>query len=169
MNVIDSLMHLGYSPNCDFFARMGGAGYTEIVIDWAPHVQPPSQADIESAKIPAARAAVREAVKLERNRREQAGFDYLGKRIDSDAVAVQRITVAGSVAQMALATGTPYEVQWTCADGSLLTLDAQGVLGMVAALGAHGLALHLHARDLKGLVEASDNPESIDITAGWPG
>ena len=69
---------------------------------------------------------------------------------------------------MALSAGVPFELDWSCADNSLLTLDAMGVLGMMQALGSHGLALHMHSRGLKAAVLASEDPESIDILAGWP-
>lgn len=114
------------------------------------------------------RVAVIEQINAERNRREQTGFPYLGKQIDSDPVSVQRITVATNTAQMALAAGVPYEVQWACADNSILTLDAMGVLGMMQALGSYGLALHMYSRGLKAAVLASEDPESIDIQTGWP-
>ncbi len=115
------------------------------------------------------RVAVIEQINAERNRREQTSFPYLGKQIDSDPVSVQRITVATNTAQMALAAAVPYEVQWSCADNSILTLDAMGVLGMMQALGTYGLALHMYARGLKAAVLASTDPESIDILTGWPG
>lgn len=122
-----------------------------------------------AAEILAARQlSVIEQINAERNRREQTSFPYLGKQIDSDPVSVQRITVATNTAQMALAAGVPYEVQWVCADNSILTLDAMGVLGMMQALGSYGLSLHMYSRSLKAQVLASDAPESVDILTGWP-
>jgi hypothetical protein len=108
------------------------------------------------------------AINAERDRREQSSFPYMGKRIDSDPVSVQRISVAAATAQMALAQGVPFSLEWTCADNSLLPLDAAGVLGMMQALGAYGLSLHMHARALKDAVNASDDPASIDTSSGWP-
>ncbi len=109
-----------------------------------------------------------DAINAERNRREQAAFPYLGKHIDSDAVSVQRITVAASTAQMALTAGVAFEVDWACADNSMLTLDAMGVLGMMQTLGVFGLHLHYFSRALKNAVMAADYPERIDIINGWP-
>lgn len=116
----------------------------------------------------AKRAAVIEQINAERNRREQTAFPYMGSPIDSDPVSVQRITVAQATAQMALAAGVPYSVDWACADNSILTLDAMGVLGMMQALGSYGLSLHMYSRSLKAEVLASADPESIDILTGWP-
>lgn len=107
-------------------------------------------------------------INTERDRREQTVFPYAGKSIDSDSVSVQRITVASSTAQMALAVGAPFQLDWACADNGLLTLDAMGVLGMMQALGLHGVHLHYYSRALKDAVRAADYPQHIDITNGWP-
>lgn len=121
---------------------------------------------------PAIRAATAlglcEQINAERDRREQNYFPYLGKQVDSDPVSVQRITVASSTAQMALAAGVPFQLDWACADNSLLTLDAMGVLGMMQSLGLHGVHLHYYARALKDAVNAADYPMHIDIVSGWP-
>lgn len=109
-----------------------------------------------------------EAINTERDRREQLVFPYMGKQVDSDPVSVQRITVASSTAQMALAAGVPFQLDWACADNSLLTLDAMGVLGMMQALGLHGVHLHYYARALKDAVNAADYPMHINIVDGWP-
>lgn len=122
----------------------------------------------EAEIIAAKRLQTIEQINTERDRREQSTFPYAGKLIDSDPVSVQRITVASSTASMALSAGVPYQLDWACADNSLLTLDAMGVLGMMQALGSHGLALHMHSRGLKAAVLASEDPESVDILTGWP-
>ncbi|WP_152966587.1 DUF4376 domain-containing protein, partial [Gulbenkiania mobilis] len=70
------------------------------------------------------------AINAERDRREEAGFSYRGKLLDSTSRSVQRITAAALAAQAAVATGTPFSLEWTCADNSTLTLDAAGVIGM---------------------------------------
>ena len=157
--IATTLKYLGYRIDVDFVLHDTG-------IVWLTTA--PDDSVISAAMLPAKRAQVIEQINTERNRREQTSFAYLGKRIDSDAVSVQRITVANATAQMALSAGVPYEVQWACADNSLLTLDAVGMLGMMQALGSYGLALHMHGRALKAQVLASDDPESIDILTGWP-
>lgn len=143
-------------------------GSGPYIAQWNRPEPQPTQAEIEAAMLPARRVAVIAQINAERDRREQTSFPYLGKQIDSDPVSVQRITVATNTAQMALSAGVPFELQWACADNSLLTLDAVGVLGMMQALGSYGLALHMYARALKSAVSASDDPESIDILTGWP-
>lgn len=162
-----SLEHLGFVNNEDFSA-CEDLKNASIYLTWKSTALQPTQAEIDAAILPATRAAVIERINAERNRREQTRFPYLGKQIDSNPVSVQRISVATSTAQMALAAGVPYEVQWACADNTILTLDAAGVLGMMQALGSYGLGLHMYSRDLKAAALASVDPESIDILTGWP-
>lgn len=107
-------------------------------------------------------------INVERDRREQSTFPYMSKQVQCDPISVQRISVAAATAQMALAASVPYSVDWSCADNSILSLDALGVLGMMQALGAHGIAIHYYARTLKDQVAVSSDPESIDILTGWP-
>jgi len=116
----------------------------------------------------AKRAKITAEINLERNQREQSTFTYLGKQIQCDPISVQRISVAATTAQMALSVNVPYSVNWSCADNSILTLDALGVLGMMQALGSHGVAIHYYARSLKDQVANVSDPESINIYSGWP-
>lgn len=105
-------------------------------------------------------------INVERDRREQTAFPYLGHLIDSDPISVQRITVAASTAQMALASGVPFELEWACADNSMLPLDATTTLGMVQALSIWGVTLHMHSRAVKNAIRAADYPLHVPIT--WP-
>lgn len=107
----------------------------------------------------------------ERDRREELGFPYRGKWLDSTTRSVQRITTAALAAQAALAAGAPFAIDWTCADNSVLPLDAGGVIGMPVALAQHAAALHAHARSLKAAIDAADSEAAlaaINIQAGWP-
>lgn len=118
------------------------------------------------------RAEVRAAINAERDRREEAGFVYLGRPVDSDSRSVQRIGVAVQAAQAAAGAGQPFAIEWMCQDNTLLALDAAGMMGMPVALAMAGNALHQHARTLKAAVDAADSVaalEAIDVAAGWPG
>ena len=126
--------------------------------------RPASQLEITTAR----RLKRVSEINVERDRREQSTFPYMSKQVQCDPISVQRISVAAATAQMALAASVPYSVDWSCADNSILSLDALGVLGMMQALGAHGIAIHYYARTLKDQVAVSSDPESIDILTGWP-
>ena len=157
-------------PGIDFLSdcKLQDDGNGPYIAAWNRPEPQPTQAEIDAAILPAKRAQIIEQINAERDRREQTTFPYLGKLIDSDPVSVQRITVAFSTANMSLSVGVPYNLNWKCADNFKLPLDAMGVLGMMQALGSHGLALHMHSDDLKDAVLASEDPESVDILTGWP-
>ena len=158
MSLINHLSSLGFLGVAD----NGDGTYRIDLLDGTSRLA--NQVELLEAKI----SQIIEQINVERDRREQTTFPYAGKLIDSDPVSVQRITVASSTASMALSAGVPYQLDWICADNSLLTLDAMGVLGMMQALGSYGLALHMHSRGLKAAVLASGDPESVDILTGWP-
>ncbi len=117
-------------------------------------------------------ARLRAGITAERDRREAGTFQYRGRVIDCDPRAVQRITTAAMAAQAALAAGQAFSLDWTCADNSVLQLDAAGVIGMPLALAAFADELHQHARMLKQQVLAAEDEaalSAIDIHHGWPG
>lgn len=149
-------------------ADLVGAVRVDVIGDAANIYYPGDNPPAVVPQIDARRAVVITEINAERDRREQGGFQYLGYRIDSDAISVQRMTVAAAAAHGAIAAGLPYAVEWTCADNAVLALDAAGVIGLLQALSVHGAGLHHHARALKALVLASDVPESVDIQSGWP-
>lgn len=104
-----------------------------------------------------------------RDEKEQSGFPYLGKIFDSDAVSVQRLSGAWCAARMAADAGAEFSIEWTCSDDTSIVLSAAELLGIVPALAAYASRLHTRARELKALIRDSEEPESIDITVGWPG
>lgn len=110
-------------------------------------------------------------VQGKRDHLEQAGFTFIGHPIDSDPIAVQRISIAALAAQAAAGAGQPFQVGWKCKDDHTLPLDIAGVMGMSAALAMYANALHVYARGLKDqIVAATDQAalDAIDIENGWP-
>lgn len=149
-------------PNSIGISESGTGGYYAQFADGTTRVV------TESEIIAAKRLKRVSEINAERDRREQGTFPYMSKQVQCDPISVQRISVAAATAQMALAANVAYSVDWSCADNSILTLDALGVLGMMQALGTHGIAIHYYARTLKDQVAVSNDPESIDILTGWP-
>jgi hypothetical protein len=123
---------------------------------------------VESTLLETARSLRWAEIKAERDRRETAGFAYLGRTIDSDPRSVQRITIAAQAAQAAIAAGVPFDVAWTCADDSTLALDARAMADMPAALAAHADALHRIARALRErLLDSSVDSIEAVAAIGW--
>lgn len=110
-------------------------------------------------------------INTKRDELEASGFNYLGKRLDSDERSVLRFNITVQAAQAAVAAGQPFSVDWTCADNTILPLDAAGVIGIPVTFAIYGNALHQHARALKLAVDAATTSTelgAIDIQEGWP-
>lgn len=123
------------------------------------------------AKLAAAKAELQKRINAERDKQEALPFTYLDRPFDADERSIQRITGAVQAAQAAVSAGAPFSIAWRCADNAEVTLDAQQVIGMPAALVQRVYAVHLHARQLKAAIDAATTEAdlaAIDITAGWP-
>lgn len=107
-------------------------------------------------------------IKAERDRREKAGFTYLGTMVDSDAESALRITGATSAAQAALAIGAPFSIAWTCQDNTVLSLDAAQMVGMLVALAQHADHLHQVSRTLRAAIFAGNATEASVAAVAWP-
>ncbi len=115
---------------------------------------PPTFEDLKQAK--------REAVNARRDELETSGFLFNGVLFDSDQRSANRILFAALAAQSAIATGTPYAVDWAAADNSVVTLDAYGVVGMAVALAQSGAVNFYAAKDLKAEIDAAETQEQLD-------
>lgn len=123
------------------------------------------------------RAAVWEAVKSERKSRVnggvQVGDHWYHTDVDSrvqhmqlsrDADAI--IAAGGSLSDQLLVGGNP--VIWKTMANTFLPMTAglaQSVVEAIKLLDAQAFA---RAEALRAQIEASEDPEAIDITAGWP-
>jgi hypothetical protein len=59
-------------------------------------------------------------------------------------------------------------VQWKTMDGSFVTMSPSLASAVFQAAATQDMALFSHAESLRAQVNASDAPESIGISAGWP-
>jgi len=122
--------------------------------------------------VEAGREDLRSRVKGRRDAIEQSGFRYLGKVLDSDPASAQRLIGAAQLAQAARAAGQPFSIDWTCADDSVLTMDAPQMISALAALGAHVAALHNTARTKKEQIANAQTVAELSaletsIEEGW--
>lgn len=131
------------------------------VFDWGAKawIDPRTLADVKAKRWA--------EMKRHRDLLEASGFPYLGKRLDSDARSVQRINTAVQAAQAALAANQPFPIVWTCADNSLLDLDAAGVIGMPVALAIYADQLHQTCKALRAQLEAATTVPQVEAIA-WP-
>lgn len=117
--------------------------------------------DDERPSLEAMRARQWAAIKAERSRLEYGGFTWDGSTFDSDPDARARIMGAVIEAQ---ALGPDFSRTWRLADNSLRQLDAEQMLAVGIALGAHVGRVFDIGNALYQQIQASDDPESIT----WP-
>ena len=113
------------------------------------------------------KARKRAAINQERDTRETHGFEFNGKLFDSDQRSTDRIQVAALAAQTSLMAGQTFSIDWTAADNTVVTLDAQGVLAMTASFAIYGATLHAVAKNLKEQVDAAETAEELEAIV-WP-
>lgn len=113
-----------------------------------------------------ARRAVWDSVKAARNGREFGPFTWGGHVFDGDIDAQRRINLAVLGAQVALAAGQPWSVDWTLADNSFVTLSASDMVGVAEAMGTSINAAHEWARGLRIQIDAASTIEELE--AVWP-
>ena len=126
-----------------------------------------------NAEMDERRLKLHERRRARRTQAETAGFPFRERRIDSDPDSVLRITQATLVASQALLASQHFNVDWVCADDSLLNLDAAGMQAMQAALTAHGLACHNRSQALRAALDDARDSSGLAavaaaIEAGWP-
>ena len=151
-----------------FQAPMGV--FTDFTFVADDDMEPPSQevVDLISATFaPASKAYLIKQVNEFRVYHELGGFAYNGHSFESDRDSILRI----SNAALSAANNPEFSVFWNDSDNVPVQLDQASMLGMQAALVAHGEACFLHAQQLKAQIEAAETTAdlaAIDLTEGWP-
>lgn len=135
--------------------------------------------DLEATPAPIAdrRAAVWERVKAERGRRQVGGVQVATHWFQTDQnsrIQLMRLDMKASAALAAGGTSTDVltvagqPLAWKTWENGLVPMTvalAQGIAGAVEVLDALAFA---RGEVLRAQIEASSDPESIDITTGWP-
>lgn len=112
------------------------------------------------------RAERKALVNILRNEKAAAGVTFDGKRFDSDPLS--RANLTGAVASVGGGGGIPPGFSWRTADNEIVAMTPQRLAQLGRAVLDHVNACYLRSWQLKDAIEASSDPESIDITAGWP-
>lgn len=110
----------------------------------------------------AVKAEAREKITSARNSEERAGFTVYGKLFDSDAVAVQRISVAAQAATVAISAGMTGTRSWTCADDTSIELTYEQIAMLPVIMTEAADTLHVKARALKADIEAAETFEQVE-------
>jgi len=99
-----------------------------------------------------------EEIKKARDAEELSGFDYLGKRFDSDSAAIRRISIAVQAAQVA----PEFSIEWTCQDSSTITLNKSQMVQIPITMALRGDAIHQKARAIKTQIELAGTVEEVE-------
>jgi hypothetical protein len=99
-----------------------------------------------------------EEIKKARDGEELSGFDYLGKRFDSDSAAIRRISIAVQAAQVA----PEFSIEWTCQGSSTITLNKSQMVQIPITMALRGDAIHQKARALKTQIELAGTVEEVE-------
>lgn len=123
---------------------------------------PPATPSLQQRR--AERAAL---VNLLRDEKASSGVTFDGNSFDTDPVS--RANLTGAVASAGGGGGgLPPGLQWRTADNQLVAMNPQKLAQLGRAVLDHVNACYVRSWALKDAIAASNDPESIDITAGWP-
>lgn len=134
--------------------------------------EPAPETSIESR-----RSARWEQVKAERRRRQDGGVQVSGHWFQTDTEsriqllrldqkASNTLAAGGQSTDMLTVAGQP--IYWKSTDNGLVPMTvalAQGIAIAIEVLDAMAFA---RGEQLRAQIEASSNPEAIDISTGWP-
>lgn len=144
----------------DFMPGLVAVGEAEVGIGWlfdgqqfTPPPAPPFDLD-----------AAWERIKAIRDRKtQQGGYLAAGKWFHSDTFSrTQQIglTIMGA--------SVPPGLMWKTMDGTFVEMTPTLAQQVFAAAGQQDAALFAYAEQLRAQVNASADPASIDLEAGWP-
>lgn len=100
-------------------------------------------------------------IKDKRDEAEFSPFTYNGMVFDGDADAQRRMMVYISVSKTALASGENFSREFTLADNTVVTLDANDFVGMELAKANQVADVFAKAVALRNRIEQSTTPEQV--------
>lgn len=160
----DQIRHIYPSiTDDDFDVQDDGAG--PVIKRWSYAQPQPTQAEIDAATLPAAKARRIEAIKAKRDTVKGEGVTVGAARFHSDPDS--RIQQMGLVM---MGANLP-AVQWKTMGGSFVEMTPTLAGQIFQATAARDIAVFGHAEALIAQVNAAASPEAIaaiDIEAGWP-
>lgn len=135
----------------------------------------PVEPDPDPPTLPERRDGIWQQIKaIRQEKSERGGFPVAGKWFHSDVFSrTQQLGLIEAARQFVMAGGQitdpiPGVPPWSTMDNSTLVLTPAVVSQFLVVAAAQDGALFEHAKALRALVDASVDPESVDINAGWP-
>lgn len=100
-------------------------------------------------------------LKARRDAEECGGFEWDGSRFDSDADSQRRIQGMVQLAQISLAQGLPFSIDWTLFDNTVRTLSAEDGIAVGLAMAEHIGAVFAHGQALRAQLDACTTAEQV--------
>lgn len=110
----------------------------------------------------------KDSVTAERDRRIDDGLTFGGTRYQVRASDRENIMGAAQLAFMAKVTGQPFQIQWIAEDNSVVTMDADTVIGFASAAAQRKSQHIFAARALKDRIEAGEVIADCADPSYWP-
>ncbi|AYJ87677.1 DUF4376 domain-containing protein [Sphingomonas paeninsulae] len=148
------------TPALDYTVELLDGKYTAVPYVFSPVIV------LSSTK-----AAMRNALSTLRDVMEWAGCATPVGRSDTTPDSQRKVNGAVTMALIASTAGAPFSIDWTMADNSSATLDAQGMIALGVAVGRYVSACHDRGAVIKAAIDAAatiEALEAIDIAADWP-
>ncbi|QND84153.1 DUF4376 domain-containing protein [Chromobacterium vaccinii] len=114
------------------------------------------------------RATAASRINAARDRVEAGGFAYRGAMIDSDSRSVERINTAAMAALIAKTSNQQYSIDWKTAGNEKMPLDADGMLGLQAALQAWVRHVLDEADKRKLAISVASSNDEIEVIEAKP-
>jgi hypothetical protein len=103
-------------------------------------------------------------IKQIRDAKMAGGITLNGVTIFTDDVSQGRITGAA----LAVTLDPSLVIRWKTASGDFIELGAAQVVGIATAVRMHVQACFDHEEILLAAIAAAEDPETVDLTQGWP-
>lgn len=119
----------------------------------------------------AQKPAVWTMVKAKRDEVIDGGTSTPAGVVDSDELSRSNIAGATLAAIIAKQASQAFSIEWTLADNSVVSLDADQMIALGVAAMSHVSLAHDRARDLRSEIEATSDLVdllTLDIETGWP-
>jgi hypothetical protein len=134
-----------------------------------PVEQPSGEYVIEDLPLADVKAKKKAELTAIKERKEQEGFMFRDKLIQTDLPSYRRIETAGTAALAAKLNNVPFYKEWTAADNTIIPLDADGMIAMHAALVEMGQTYHTQCEQLKAQVMSPTRNTGAKVKAvEWP-
>ena len=104
-----------------------------------------------------------ETIKSHRDIEERDPLPYLGKLLDFNTLASERLTWAIQTAITASLTAQSFSIDWTTSDGTVLSMNERDILGIPIAVATRSNAIHQKERMYALAIESALTEEDLSV------